>query len=59
VAGARMGETPINLRVLSGVTEVTLEKKCFETTVLPVKLPAEPKDPITLSGSLRKKPGCR
>ena len=54
-----MGQTPNNLKVAYGVGEIVLKKRCFETTSLPLKLPLEPKDPITVSGSMKKQPNCR
>src|SRR5207247_659099 len=59
VAGKSMGTTPGNLSVLGGTTELTLQRKCFDDAIVPVKLPAEPKDTITVLQTLKKRPGCR
>ena len=59
IGGREMGRTPSSVHVASGVTELLLRKRCYEPTLVPFKLPAEPHALITLSGSLRKQSSCR
>ncbi|MBI3181006.1 MAG: protein kinase [Myxococcales bacterium] len=58
VNGKALGETPEDVTILGGVSELLLRKKCYETTRVPVPLPPEPKGVITVSGSLRRLQNC-
>jgi hypothetical protein len=59
VAGRGVGETPAEIAVPPGTAEVALAKKCFDELVVPVKLPAEPGEPLDIPGKLERQPGCR
>ena len=65
-AGARirvgrraMGETPADIELPPGTTELSLAKKCFDVLVVPVKLPSEPDKRLEVRGTLKRRPRCR
>jgi hypothetical protein len=60
IGETNMGQTPNNLRVSFGVSEITLKKRCFDTLGVPVKIPVEPpKETITVVGKMTKQPDCK
>ncbi|HZA51504.1 MAG TPA: serine/threonine-protein kinase [Myxococcaceae bacterium] len=59
VAGRSMGETPAEIQVPPGTTELVLAKKCFDVLVVPVKLPNEPGKRVDVTGTLKRRPRCR
>jgi eukaryotic-like serine/threonine-protein kinase len=59
VAGRELGETPAEIAVPLGTTELALSMKCFDELVVPINLPAVPGDPLEVPGKLERRPGCR
>lgn len=63
VSGRRVGRTPSEVRVPANAGELTLMKKCFEPLQVPLTLPSDletrdPNDPLAISVSLKRVPGC-
>ncbi len=63
VSGRRVGRTPSELRIPVNAGDLTLMKKCFEPLQVPLTLPSDletrdPNDPLAISVSLKRVPGC-
>ena len=57
--GARLGRTPVEVRLFADTKELTLTRRCYQPALVPVAAKAEGDDPVAINVSLKRLPSCR
>ena len=57
--GARLGRTPMEVRLPSTTPELTVGKRCYEPAHVPLSNPTETSEPLPIRVTLTRLPSCR
>ncbi len=57
--GARLGRTPMEVRLPPTTTELMVSKRCYQPAQVPLSSPSEASEPLPVHVSLTRLPSCR